>query len=647
VTPPTSAVNRWHVPLALASIWLLTLLVYLPAMHGGMVWDDDDNITRPELQSMDGLFRIWSDPAATAQYYPMVHTVFWLEHKLWGDEYLEYHLVNVLWHSLAVTLVYSILARLKIPGAFLAVAIFAVHPVMVESVAWMTEQKNTLSAVLYLSAMLMYLRFDESRKRTYYGVALGCFVLALLTKTVVVTLPVAMLIVFWWQQGTLSWRRDVLPLAPFFALSVTSGLMTVWVEQTYYRGETGAFGLSYLQRFLLAGRDIWFYLSKLAWPANLSFTYVRWTIDPTQWWQWTFSIAALATTYALWLIRNYRRAPLAGWLFFCSTLFPVLGFVYVYMFTYTYVADHLQYLASLGIITMAAAGITLVLAQLSLPMRRAGAALCILYVGTLAILSARQAPMYADIVTLYRETIELNPDSWMAHNNLGVKLAEMGNQPDAITHYQSAIRIKPDYAEAHNNLGKALIRTGHLPEGIAEIQAALAIRPDFFEALNNLGVALTNAGQDSEAVHALQSALALAPDHAVTLNTLGLALIHLRRYPEAIEHTEHALRLNPDYADAHNTLGMALASTGNASQAIEQFQSALRLKPDFVEAYASLAQTYAAANQSDKAIAAAREGSKVARAAGNQSAATHVEEWLRQFENKTDGGHRGQSSETR
>jgi protein O-mannosyl-transferase len=639
--------NGWHAPVVLASIWLLTLLVYLPAMPGGMVWDDDDNLTKPELQSIDGLYRIWSDPAATAQYYPMVHTVFWLEHKLWGDEYLGYHLVNVLWHCLAVTLIYLIVTRLKIPGAFLAAAIFAVHPVMVESVAWMTEQKNTLSAVLYLSAMLMYLRFDESRTRTYYAVALGFFALALLTKTVVVTLPVALLIIFWWQRGTLTWRRDVLPLVPIFALSIVSGLMTVWVEHTYVRSQLERYDLTYVQRSLLAGRDIWFYLSKLVWPTNLTFIYPRWTIDPAQWWQWVFSIAALATTIGFWLMRNRSRAPLAAWLFFCSTLLPVLGFVNVYMFTYTYVADHLQYLASLGMIVLASAAIASGLQRLSPPARRVGIAVCIMYVGALAALSRRQSPIYADAVTLYEDTLRSNPECWMAHNNLGKQLADIGEHASAIEHYQAALRLKPDYPEAHNNLGNAFIRTGRMPEAIRELQAALAIKPDFFNALNNLGSALSHSGRDSEAVSMIQSALALAPDHPVALNNLGLALIHLGRFPEAIVHIEHALRLNPEYADAHNTLGMALASTGHTSEAIEQLQSALRLKPDFIDAYANLAQTYAAANQPQKAIATARQASNVARAAGNQSAAAQIEQLLRQYENKTEGGRTGKPSEPR
>ena len=200
---------------------------------------------------------------ATQQYYPLLHSAFWLEHKLWGDSVLGYHLVNVLWHMISVTLLYFVLKRLKVPGALLAAAIFAVHPVMVESVAWISEQKNTLSAVFYLSAMLVYLEFDESRRRSRYFIALGLFVLGLLTKTVTATLPAALLVIFWWQRGTLSWKRDVLPLVPFFVLGAAAGVLTAWVERKLIGAEGAAFEISLLDRGLLAGRVIWFYLGKL------------------------------------------------------------------------------------------------------------------------------------------------------------------------------------------------------------------------------------------------------------------------------------------------------------------------------------------------------------------------------------------------
>ena len=230
----------------LALVLLLTCIAYLPAMRGGFIWDDDAHVTRPELRSAHGLYRIWFDVGATQQYYPLLHSAFWLEQKLWGDDPLGYHLVNVLLHCGVVCLVYVVLRRLEMPGALLAAAIFAVHPVEVESVAWITEQKNTLSAVFYLGAMLAYLRFDEARKASSYWLAIALFALGLATKTVTATLPAALLVIFWWQRGKLSWRSDVRPLVPFFVLGAVAGVFTAWVERKLIgaRGPSSSFRLS-------------------------------------------------------------------------------------------------------------------------------------------------------------------------------------------------------------------------------------------------------------------------------------------------------------------------------------------------------------------------------------------------------------------
>src|SRR3954452_21514340 len=242
---------------ALLLILIVTFLVYLPATNGRPIWDDDSHITKSELQSLHGLSRIWFELGATQQYYPLLHSAFWLEHKLWGDSVVGYHLMNVLWHVISVTLLYLVLRRLKVPGALLAAAIFAVHPVIVQSVAWISEQTNTLSAVFYLSAMLVYLKFDESNQGSLYLIAVGLFVLGLLTKTVTATLPAALLVIFWWQRGTLSWKRDVLPLIPFFVLGAAAGALTAWVERKLIGAEGAAFEISFLDRGLLAGRAIW------------------------------------------------------------------------------------------------------------------------------------------------------------------------------------------------------------------------------------------------------------------------------------------------------------------------------------------------------------------------------------------------------
>ena len=342
---------------------IVTLIAYYPAWHGAPLWDDDAHLTRVDLRSLTGLWRIWFDVGATQQYYPVAHSAFWLFHALWGDDTLGYHLVNIVLHATSAYLVAVILRRLAIPGAALAALIFALHPVHVESVAWITELKNTLSGVCYLGAVLTYLRFDSTRERRFYVVTLALFVLALLSKSVTASLPAALLVVFWWQRGRIRWQEDVRPLLPLFGLGLASGLFTAWVERSQIGADGPQFQFSLIERTLIAGRAVWFYLGKLVWPDPLIFSYSRWHVSQAVWWQYLFPIALAALFGGLWLIRNRTRAPLAAMLFFAGTLFPALGFVNVYPFIYSFVADHFQYLASLGVITLFAAGVTTFVAR--------------------------------------------------------------------------------------------------------------------------------------------------------------------------------------------------------------------------------------------------------------------------------------------
>jgi protein O-mannosyl-transferase len=573
--------GRWQVPIVLALILLATCFVYLPALGGGMLLDDDSHITKPELRSIGGLYRIWFELGATYQYYPLLHSAFWVEHKLWGDSTLGYHLVTLLWHMTSVVLLYLILTRLKIPGALLAAAFFALHPVMVESVAWMSEQKNTLSTVFCLSALFAYLKFDESRRRSYYFTALSLFVLGLLTKTAITaTLPATLLVIFWWHRGSLSWKRDVKPLLPFMVLGAMAGLFTAWVERKLIGAEGVDFELTLLQRVLVAGRVIWFYLIKLVSPANLVFFYPRWEINPTQWWQWLFPIATSGMFVVLWALRRRSRGPLAAWLIFVGTLVPVLGFLNVYPFIFSFVADHFQYLASLAIIVLVSAGIAILLERASLPMRRTGVALCILLVATLAVLTWQQSRMYADVITLYRTILERNPDAWAAHNNLGTILAAQGQQLEAIEHFRAAIRVRPNYFAGHSNLGTALAETGQLREAFDHLHKAIELQPDSVAAHRDLGNALANTGRQIEAIDEYRTALILRPGDPLTLNSLGAALTTIGQLPEAIEHLQHAVRLNPGYGEARANLGNALARSGNLSEGIAELQRAIALKPD-------------------------------------------------------------------
>lgn len=603
-----------------AILFLLTLLAYAQALTGSFIWDDSGHVTRADLRSLDGLFRIWFEPGATQQYYPLLHTGFWIQHALWGDATPGYHLVNVALHAGSACLFAALLRRLSVPGAWLAACLFALHPVSVESVAWISEQKNTLSTLLYLGSALFYLRFDESRRSAHYLAAALLFAAALASKTVTATLPAALLVVLWWRRGSLNRRGDVLPLLPWFALSAAAAATTAWMEHSSIGAQGSAFELGFADRIVLAGRAVWFYAGKLLWPANLSFIYPKWTIDASAAWQWLFPIA-LAGAFAL-LVRHARRnrAPLAVGLLFVGTLFPALGFVDVYPFLYSYVADHFQYLASLSLFAAAGAGCSLLRERLG---TSGGRALCVALLALLGFLTWKQGAVYKDVYALYEDILAKNPGCWMARNNLGIALLEDGRIEEAAFQLEEAIKVHPEMAEAQNNLGNALTKLKRYDEARLHLERALKIMPRYPEAHNNLGVlalalekndealahfnaalklnakyavalrnrgyALAKEGRVGEAIPSFEAALRCDPDFTEAHLNLAVALMLTGRFPESAPHFERALALDPDNAQAHNTYGRALAEVGRFNEAIVQYDRALRLSPDFEEARVNLA----------------------------------------------------------
>ena len=561
---------------------VVTLLAYQPAWHGALLWDDYFNMTTPELRSPDGLRRIWFVPRTTQQYYPLLYTSYWLQDRCWADSTTGYHLVNLLLHVGCAVLVLKILRFLRIPGAELATIIFALHPVNVETVAWITERKNTLSGFFGLAATLWYLKFDERRTKGSYTLALGLFLLGLLSKTAIVTLPLALLAILWWKRGTISWRRDVVPLIPFFFLSTAAGLMTRWVEYGNMSYKAKTLDLSAVDRCLIAGRAFWFQLGKVLWPSNLMFFYPRWEINGSIWWQYLFPLALFALLGIFWSLRRWSRSPLAGVLVYIFLLLPTLGFLNQYFFIYSFVSDHWQYLACLGIITPCASGIVLLAGKLKAWQAWLEPGVTLLVGGVLFLLTWQQSRMYTDIETLYRTTIGRNPACWMAQANLGNILYETNRIPEAMDLFNQAMRIKP--AAACYSLGNSFLSTGRTSEAIDQYKQALRIDPDYAEAHNNLGNALLQTGRTSEAIDQYEQAVRINPDNAEAHNNLGNALVQTGRTSEAIGHFKQALRMTPNSASAHNNLGAALAQIGRISEAIEQLQTALRINPNFIHA---------------------------------------------------------------
>src|SRR5881296_96173 len=573
-------------------LFAATLIAYWPALHGGMLWDDQSHITRPELQSTRGLWRIWFDLGATQQYYPLLHSAFWVEHHLWGDSTFGYHLLNVVLHMIAACLFGLILSELSINGAWIGTFIFALHPVCVESVAWISEQKNTLSAVFYLSAMLLYLRHDKkvqggsSRFTIAYFISLACFLAAILSKSVTATLPAALLVILWWKRGKLSWNGDVLPLVPWFAAGIGGGLFTAWVERRFIGAAGTDFSFTILQRLLIAGRAVAFYFGKLLWPSGLMFIYPRWDVRASVWWQYLFPAAVAAVAIATWLIRGKNRAPLAAMLFFGGSLFPALGFVNVYPFVFSFVADHFQYLASLGVIALAPA--------LCRGKWQAGAA--IVAVAVLGTLTWLDSAKYRDSETLYRNTIQQNPDCWMCYNNLGTISFLQGRLAEAKENFEQALRIRPEFPDALDNLGIVLIDLGRGDEAIPYLRKAFEYQStaDAAEASFRFGAALLKMKRVDDAMPNIRQGIRLKPDYAEGHALLGAALQTSGKLSEAKSELDEAIRLKPDSPSLHRELADILLALGQSDEAIFQLETALHIDPQDPDSHGALAKLYAA-----------------------------------------------------
>ena len=585
-----------------ALLLLLTAAAYWPALRCGFVWDDNtyvtDNLT---LRSLHGLRRIWFEPGATLQYYPMVFTSFWIEYHLWKLQPFGYHLVNILLHALNAVLLWRVLRRLNIPGAWWAAAIFAVDPVTVESVAWITERKNVLSCLFYLLAVSAFFRFrpltDGATARPwdwrFYPLVLGLFLCALFSKTVTCSLPAALLLVVWWKTGRVQ-KRDAAAMAPLFVFGAGLGFVTAWLEKNLAGADGAEWTLSLQQRCLLAGRVLWFYAGKLFWPHPLIFIYPHWEIDARAAWSYLFPLAALGVVAALWLLRKrLGTGPLVAVLFFAGTLVPALGFVDVYPFRFSFVADHFQYLASMGLFALVVGACATISRQAGQAGRNlavaTGAATLLGY----GLLTWNQTHVYRNVETLWRDTLAKNLSAWIAQNNLGVALQDRGKEAEAQVHYEEALRLKPDYIEAHNNLGNVLVDFNRVPEAIGLYREAIRLEPNYADTHYYLGNALASQGKFDEAIAEYEQALRLRPDYADAQCNLGNTLLTQGQLAQAVVQYRDALRNKPDLFEAQYNLAFALARLGQHEEAIAQYRQALRLNPNHAMTLNNLARLLA------------------------------------------------------
>ena len=590
---------------------LVAFAAYWPALHGGFIWDDESwtSDILKLLRDFSGLCLMWSDPTALQQYYPLSGTTFWLDYHFWKLWALPYHTENVVLHLISVLLFWKLLQKLELPGAWLAAGIFALHPIMVESVAWVTERKNVLSMVFFLGALLAYGRFnsfwkadnDSPRRWDAYALAFFLLLAALLAKTTTFSFPAVILLICWWKNGRIQWRGDVLPSLPFFAIAIGFSGVTAWLEKNHV-GATGSdFAMTFPERCLIAGRAFWFYIGKLFWPENLCFIYPRWKPDAGSFWQWLLPIAALAALAALWLGRKKMgRGLAAAAFFFAGTIFPVLGFMNAYGARYSFVWDHWVYLSSLGVIALFAG----LIAHFAGHFNKMGALIgfAAILLPVLAVLTWKQSAMYSDIETLWRTTIARDPKAFLAYNNLGYILLEKNQVTNAIPYFNKSLEVNPNFSEPHNNLGDALVRIGKTDEGMRHFEKAVELDPTLPASYYNLGNAWLETGHPQEAIKQYQKALEIFPGFAKAQNNLGSAFLRLGQTNEAFSCFQKAVENEPDLADAHNNLGNILLMRGQITDAIGQYREVFENRPDFPEAFNNLTRLLIAQGKPAEAI---------------------------------------------
>jgi len=586
--PPAAAADvstddaaRWQNLLLQAAIIILAgLWIYSPTYHGEWLWDDDQLVWQNAVvqsTSLRGLAKLWFNPDG-ADFFPLSYTALWAQWPFFHDQPTGYHITTIVLHIVASLLLWALLDRMRIPGAWLSGLLFAIHPVAVESVAWVSETKNTLSLPFFLLSCLCWVMQDEDqnedqneyraehhddekdgggRRTALYLASIVFFLLAMLAKTSMVAMPVVLLLHAWWKRGEVT-IVDLIRSAPFFMISLALGIITCRYQWSRAIGAETIIVGGVASRIATAGMAILFYLKQIVWPINLLPIYPKWAVDPPKPEQFLAWPVIFAATAWCWMNRGtWGRHALFALGFFLLMVAPVLGFVTIAYMRITWVADHFIYLPMIGPVALMGAAVMWLYERVERRSRLAFVAGGSIVLATFCLLSFLYANAWANEDKLWTYTLQLNDDAWQAHNRLGARLFSRGDVQKAFQHFAKATRLRPDLGETHNNLGTALSALGRHNEAIAEYLEANRCTPNVDAMQLNLANALFAAKRFKEAAEPFRALLSRSPDNPALHNNLGVTLYRAGETEEAIREFRRALELKPDLKDAIEGLAVA------------------------------------------------------------------------------------------
>ncbi len=595
--------SKWA-PASLIVVFLL--LAYWRVTQCGFIWDDDDYVWQnPVLRTWGGLWQIWFEPTSLPQYYPLVHTSFWLEANLFGlppygatmqqaDQWATgYHLVNVALHGISAMVLVRLGRRLAVPGILFAALWFLVHPVHVESVAWVTERKNVLSLLCYLLAAERWLRWHDGQSRRDYAMGSLWLLGALWSKTVTASLPAALLIIVWWRDGKIT-KRAFLGALPWFVVGAGLGWFTVYLEATHVGAADAPWQLQGLQRIAVAGGACWFYMGSLLWPFDTCFNYPRWQVDPPSIWLWMAPAAAVLAVIGAWLLRaRIGRGAAAALLMFGGTLVPAIGFFDVYPFRYSFVADHFQYHASVAVIVaISALGARLL-------QERVGEVVAVtvgaVWLVVMAFTTQGLLYQYKDFKTLWTVTLEKNPNSMLSLANLGGLATDARELDKARDYLTRALAIDDTGNEANVNLGIIEQLSGNPAAAKKYYLRGLQLKPDDPNVRNNLAVLAIEAKDYQEAIRLTREAIATDPTYYTAHATLGWALTEAEQWQAALSELQWVLQRTPAVLETRRRVVRCLLGLNQPGPAAGNALVALKGHPSDLEARALAAKALAVA----------------------------------------------------